>query len=100
MIDVVDELKEIIKKLHHCSSAYLESVLVKEVFQNQTVWEGQVEVFLLINHPKANKCYVWEYIDDEGDQQFTTVLGIPPVDNAQKAVQVAIAGQFKNEFKN
>jgi len=95
----MDHLKEIVKKLHHCESTYLKSVLVKEVFQNQIVWEGQVEVFSLINHPKTDKCYVWEYIDDEGDQQFVTVLGIPPVDSAQKAVQVAIANQFKNKLK-
>jgi len=91
----VEQLKEIIKKLHHCEATYLETVPIKETFKNQTVWEGEVEVFSLINHPKTNKCYAWQYTDDQGDQQFVTVLEIPPVDSPLKAVQVAIVNQFK-----
>jgi len=95
----VEEIREIIKKLHHCEATYLETVPVKETFKGQTVWEGKVEVFTLIDHPKANKCYAWQYIDDEGDQQFVTVLEVPPVNSPLKAVQAAIVSQYKGKSK-
>ena len=97
---IVDEIKEIIKKLHHCEATYLETVPVKETFKNQTVWEGKVEVFSLTNHPKTNKCYAWQYIDDQGDQQFVTVLEIPPVNSPLKAVQAAIVSENKTKLRS
>lgn len=95
----MDEIKEIIEKLHHCKATYLETIPVKETFKNQTVWEGKVEVFTLIDHPKTNKCYAWQYTDDNGDQQFVTVLEILPVNSPLKAVQAAIMSQFKDKSK-
>lgn len=96
----MDEIKEIIEELHHCKATYLKTVTVKETFKGQTVWEGKVEVFTLIDHPKTNKCYAWQYIDDEGDQQFVTVLDIPPINSPLRAVQAAIVSQNKDKSKS
>ncbi len=95
----MEEIREIIKKLHHCEAIYLETIPVKETFKNQTVWEGEVEVFTLIDHPKANKCYAWQYTDDNGDQQFVTVLKTPPINSPLKAVQIAILNQYRYKSK-
>lgn len=95
----MDEIKEIIEKLHHCEAIYLETVPVREIFKNQTVWEGKVEVFTLTDHPKTNKCYAWQYVDDNGDQQFVTVLEIPPINSPLKAVQAAIVNKYKDKSK-
>jgi len=45
----------------------VESVPVKEVFEGQTAWQGTVEVFDLIGHPKAKRAYAWTF--SVGDQK-------------------------------
>jgi hypothetical protein len=69
-----------------------ESVAVHEVFQGKTLWQGDVEVFGLNGHPKANRCYAWSYGDPE---QIITILELPPVYSPESAVKVGIAYQIK-----
>jgi hypothetical protein len=89
-------LKKAIKETHGCESLHVESVPVKEVFEGQTAWEGTVEVFHLVGHPKAKRAYAWTYRD--GTQNKTiAVLEIPPVDSPQSAVKVAIASKAKKK---
>jgi hypothetical protein len=57
-------------------------------------WEGDVEVYELLCHPKAKRCYAWSY-EDGGQIKTVAVLEIPPVDSAETAVKVAIAAQAK-----
>jgi len=82
--------------LHECDALHTASVPVHEVFQGQTAWEGVVEVFDLIGHPKAKRCYAWTYGEPE---EFITVLEIPPVTDAQSAVKVGVAHQIKKARK-
>jgi hypothetical protein len=86
----------VITQLHECDALHTGSVPVKEVFQGQTAWEGVVEVFDLIGHPKAKRCYAWTYGEPE---EFITVLEIPPVVDAQSAVKVGVAYQVKKARK-
>ncbi len=51
----IQDLQDVIRKLHGVESKHIESVTVKETFQGKTVWEGVVEVFELIGHPKAHR---------------------------------------------
>src|SRR5260370_8563507 len=86
----ITKLKDAIRATHGCESLHVESVPVKEVFEGQIAWEGTVQVFDLVGHPKAKRAYAWSYRD--GDQNKTiTVLGIPPVDSPRNAFKVAIA---------
>ena len=39
----IEELKDVIRKLHGVESTHRESVPVKEVFNGKTVWDGIVE---------------------------------------------------------
>ena len=90
----ITELKDAIRAMHGCESLHVESVPVKEVFEGQTAWEGTVEVFDLVGHPKAKRAYAWSHRD--ADQNKTVaVLEIPPVDSPQSAVKVAIASKGK-----
>ena len=41
----IEELQDAIRNLYNSEAVYVETVPVKEVFQGQTVWEGEVEVF-------------------------------------------------------
>jgi hypothetical protein len=54
-------------------------------------------VFDLIGHPKAKRAYAWGHLDGAYDERtrFVAVLEIPPVDSAQKAVQVQIVKDVK-----
>ena len=88
----IEELREVIHKLHGVDSTHVESVAVKEIFKGQTVWEGIVEVFELRNHPKTNRVYAWAHETDDPDKpvRHVTVLHLGPVDSALKAVRASI----------
>src|SRR5438876_11333559 len=88
----IERLQIAIQHLHKCAAVYRETVPVHESFQGKTVWQGDVEVFDLIGHPKAKRCYGWSYGESE---EFITILELPPVDSAQSAVKVGIAYQIK-----
>ncbi|HSY43089.1 MAG TPA: hypothetical protein VK811_04210 [Candidatus Acidoferrum sp.] len=57
---------------------------------------------VLIQHLKDRRAFVWSHLDgakDEG-KRFVAKLEIPPVDSAQKAVQVQIVKDLKEERRN
>ena len=95
----IDELRDAIRELHGTDATHVETVPVKETFQGQTVWEGDVEVFDLADHPKASRVYAWSHGDPDNPQHIT-VLQIPPATTPLRAVQVAIAGMFKEQKAN
>ena len=83
-------LKQAIRNLHGCDAAWVEAVPVKETFQGQTVWEGAVQVFDLIDHPTAARCYAWSYATEGEKRRFVAVLHWGLVDSPEKAVRAAI----------
>jgi hypothetical protein len=93
----IEELQTVIRKLHGTDSTHVETVPVKEVFNGETVWEGEVEVFDLHDHPKTSRVYAWAH--DTGDpdcpKRHVTVLHIPPATSPRKAVQASIVSDFK-----
>jgi hypothetical protein len=93
----IHELRDVIHRLHKAKAEHVESVPVKEVFQGQTVWDGVVEVFDLIGHPKADRIYAWIHDTDDPakPKRHVTVLHISPVVSPQTAVKVAILQEFK-----
>ena len=92
----IERLKLTIEHLHGCRAVYCKTVPVHEIFQGQTVWQGDVEVFDISAHPKAKRCYGWSYGDPE---QFITILELPPVDSAAAAVKVGVVYQIKKDRK-
>ena len=88
-------LETAIREAHGCDSEHIKSVPVVEKFEGKVVWDGTVEVFRLIGHPKAKRAYGWIY-DDGQVSHCTTVLEIPPVDSPETAVKVAIASKAKS----
>ncbi|MDR5726888.1 MAG: hypothetical protein RB191_05415 [Terriglobia bacterium] len=93
----IEELQDVIHRLHGATAKHVQSAPVKEMFQGKTVWDGIVEVFDLIGHPKANRIYAWSH--DTGDpvnpKHYVTVLHIPPVISPQTAVKAAIVQEFR-----
>ena len=94
--EYIERLQQVIFHLHKADSKWVESVPVHEVFLDKTLWEGDVEVFDLIGHPKAKRCYGWTYGEPE---EFITILELPPVTDAQSAVKVGVAYQIKKARK-
>jgi hypothetical protein len=94
----IEEIQATFLRLHNCTAKYIETVPVLEEFQGQPVWQGEVEVFELLDHPKAKIGYGWGHATGEHDQgrRYITVLQLPPVDSPQTAVKVAIAAEIKN----
>lgn len=87
-------LEEAILATHGIVARHVGTKAVHEVFQGQTAWQGEVEVFDLDGHQKAKRAYAWGY-DDAGTLRSTAVLEIPPVDSPESAVKVAIAAKVK-----
>jgi hypothetical protein len=91
----ITELKDAIRATHGCESLHVESVPVKEVFEDQTIWEGTVEVFDLTGHLQAKRAYAWSYRDGNQNKTFA-VLEIPPVDSPGSAVKVALTSKARS----
>jgi hypothetical protein len=86
--EYIERLQQVIFHLHKASSTWVKSVPVHEVYRGQTLWKGDVEVFDLIDHPKAKHCYGWTYGEPE---ELITVLELPPVTDAQVAVRLGVS---------
>ena len=94
----LEELRDIIRRVHGVESEHVESVPVKETFKGDTVWDGVVEVFDLIGHPKTHRVYAWAHDTDDpaNPKQHVTVLHSHPIKSAEDAVKAAIIQEFRN----
>jgi len=92
----IKALIEAIHNLHGCKASWLESVPVKETFQGETAWEGEVQVFSLSGHPTASRCYAWSHETEHGKRKFFAVLHQGPVHSPQAAVRAAIVAEFQH----
>src|ERR1035441_8107530 len=99
----IDELRDVIHSLHKATAAHVESVPVKEMHKGKTVWDGVVEVFDLVGHPKANRVYAWAHnasaddgIETKRLRRQIAVLHVPPVVSPETAVRAAIIEEYKS----
>lgn len=96
-MDYVAELRSTIGRLHQCQASHSRTEEVREVINGQVLWDGKVEVFALLGHDRALRCYAWGNINDAGQWEVTTVLAIPPVVSASTAVLAAVAARIKEQ---
>ena len=99
----IDALQRIIAELHGCSSEHVETVAVHEVFLGRTMWQGNVEVFAVTGHPRAQRCYAWIHprTRKRKRSRFFAVLGSSAVKSALDAVKfmlVSTSAPLINEF--
>jgi hypothetical protein len=93
----IEKLKDVIRELHGVHATHVESVPIVEQHQGQTVWDGVVEVFDLIGHPKTHRVYAWSHETDKpGKPKHVTVLHVPPVVSPQTAVRAAIIQEYRS----
>jgi hypothetical protein len=85
----VDVMGAAIQLKHRCRQTHRKSVFVSEKLDNETIWEGFVEVFDLTGHPTARVCYAWQDFMSNGIKIFT-VLENQFIDSPSRAIQAAI----------
>ncbi len=97
----INELRDVIRKLHGVDATHVETVPVKETFQGQTVWEGHVEVFD-VDHPKTSRIYAWSHDTDDpaSPRRHVTVLHLPPAITPLRAVQASIVSDVREAQAN
>jgi len=97
--DYIAKLTDAIRHLYNVEPVYVETVPVKEMFQDQIVWEGEVEVFDIPESPEADRVYAWTHETDNADQprRTVTVLHVPPVVSPELAVRASIIQDYRNE---
>lgn len=97
----IEELQDVIRKLHGVEATHVETVPVKETFRGQTVWEGHVEVFD-IDHPKTSRVYAWSHDTDDpsSPRRHVTVLHLPPAITPLRAVQASIVSDVREHQAN
>ncbi|MCU1264741.1 MAG: hypothetical protein JWM21_1059 [Acidobacteria bacterium] len=91
----IEELQDVIRRLHGTESTHVETVPVVETFNGQTIWEGEVEVFDLHEHPTASRLYAWAHDTDDPEHPKR-----PPAITPRKAVQVLIASDVREAQAN
>ncbi len=95
-MNYIEELKDAIRRLHDSESSHVATVPVKESHQGQTIWEGNVEVFDLHDHPDAPRVYAWAHETEDADRRrHVTVLHIPPAVSPETAVRAAIIQEYR-----
>lgn len=92
----LEELREVIRRVHGAEATHVESVPVKEVFKGETVWEGIVEVFDLVGHPTAHRAYAWAHDGARPKESSVAVLHISPITSAATAVRAALIQEFRS----
>jgi hypothetical protein len=97
-VSYIEELRDVIRRLHGAEATHIESVPVKETFKGETVWEGIVEVFELTGHATAHRVYAWAHETDDPQKpvRHVTVLHLHPIKSAQDAVRAAILQETRN----
>jgi hypothetical protein len=97
-VSYIEELQQVIHRLHGVHSTHVESVPVKEEFDGRVIWDGIVEVFQLHDHPDATHAYAWTHDTDDPKQpkRTITVLKIPPAVSPLTAVRVAIMQELRD----
>jgi hypothetical protein len=88
-------LQDAIRNMHGCEATWVESVPVTEMFQGETVWDGEVQVFELRDHPKAERAYAWSHATDGPRRRFVAVLGVGPIRDAVTAVRASIVAEHR-----
>ena len=53
--------------------------------------------FRVRGHPQAQHAYAWSYKTEGGELRHVAVLGVPPIDSAEKAVKAAVMAHIEKQ---
>ena len=89
----LSELKQAVERTHGGTAKFVQSVPVKEEFQGETAFQGNVAIFDLEGHSKATRAYAWAQDRPDGKQRYVAVLHMGPVTGPVEAVRAAIVAE-------
>lgn len=92
----IPALIDAIRHLHGCEAKHVETVKVRETHDGRVIWDGEVEVFDLVGHPKSPRAYAWSHTTTGEKRRFVAVLHVPPVNSPVAAVQASIVAEVKS----
>ena len=74
-MDYLLQARHAVERLHQCTAVHVETVPVRHSRGDQTIFEGDVEVFTLEGFKGADCCYVWgfRHKDEPGKFEFISV---------------------------
>jgi hypothetical protein len=98
-VNYVAELRATIQRIHQCTASHTRTERVREMADGRVLFEGNVEVFALLGHDRALRCYAWGHLHAAGQWEVTTVLAVPPVISAPTAVLAAIASEMREQSR-
>jgi hypothetical protein len=90
----LEELREVIRRVHGVDSEHVRTIAVKETIEGQPLWDGLVELFELKGHASATRAYAWADDKSTHPSRDITVLDMHPIKSAQDAVRAALVQEF------
>ena len=77
-------------------ATFRDIVRVREEYEGEAVWDGEVFVFDLLDHPNAKVAYGWsDPVPGSENRCFYAVLHIGPVHSPEQAVRAAIVNEYR-----
>jgi len=85
-------IRQAIRRDHKCVALHARTVTIKDILAGAP-WEGNVEIYDLVGHARARRCYAWGVLEERESETWdiTTVLELPPVSSPADAVTMALA---------
>ncbi len=81
---------------HQCRAVHRDIIRVREEHEGEAVWDGDVFVFDLTDHPTAEVAYgCSDPVPGTENRRFYAVLHTGPVDSPEKAVRAAIVSEYR-----
>lgn len=93
--EYIKELRNAIHTNFGCESVHVQTYPTKLMHQEEIVWEGNVEGFMLLKCTAATEGYGWLFKRDDGGMDYVTILKVHSVTSPEKAVQAYVLSQKK-----
>jgi len=91
----IEAHQKAIDGLHNCKAVYKEKTHIREIFECRLVWDGEVYIFELKDHPSPKLAYAWSSpVEGSNKRRFYAVLHSKPVNSALDAVRATIANDY------
>ncbi len=97
MSSVLQDLVSAIEAQHGGRAVFRSIERVDERHDGKAVWQGEVHVFDLEDHPSATTAYAWSSPVDgwSGRRRFYAVLHLGGIRSARDAVRAAIVAEAR-----
>jgi hypothetical protein len=94
-----NELRQVVESQHACKAGLVRTVFVTTTIDGEGVWEGEVYVFDLAGHPKANQAYAWLNPRESSRRpKVVSMLRHQDIATPSEAVQATLTVKTKLDF--